>query len=139
MALVATELKGLELACRHWTIGLAAGGDRSRVSGARRGGILSEPYVYRLAVNLLAFEVETVFINRENVRAFALVRPARQRVHRHAFISEWRAPVADEVYSHSVVRGLCVAARDGHCSGNANSSYRHDSPPSLFGQCRPLG
>jgi hypothetical protein len=122
IALVATELKGPELAYGHRTIGLAAGGNRSRVSGARRGGILSEPYVYRLAVNFLTVEVETVFVDRENVGAFALVRPARQRVHRHAFISEWRAPVADEVYSHGFVRSVRVAARDGHRSSNANSS-----------------
>ena len=128
-ALVATELKGPDLACRHWTIGLATGGDHSRISDARRGGILSEPYVYRLAV--------AVFVNRENVGAFAIFCPARQRVHRHAFISEWRTPVADEVYSHVFVRSVCVVARDNHCSGNANSSYRHGSSPNLLGQSLP--
>jgi hypothetical protein len=100
VALVATELKGPELACCHWSIGLAAGGDRSRVSGAGRGDILPKPHVYRLAVNLLAVEVESIFVDREDVGAFALVRPAGQRIHRRAFIPEWRAPVADEVYGH---------------------------------------
>ena len=64
VAFVAIELEGLKLTCRHRTVGLATGGDRSNVRGARRRSIRCEPHIHRLAVP--TFTEETILLDRED-------------------------------------------------------------------------
>src|SRR5258706_6648385 len=73
VAFVAIELEGLKLTCRHRTVGLATGGDRSNVGGARRRSVRCEPHIHRLAVP--TFTEEAKFFHHEGFWSGTILGP----------------------------------------------------------------
>ena len=89
---------------------------------------MRSPGVLGFAVRLLLathVEDEAILVDRHDLVALVVFRPARQRVVGLAFGRGWVAPLADEVDRHSSVGGMCLAADHDRRGASEAGEGRH--------------